>query len=267
MSKIRDVRSSLERMKQYMALRGLRPNTVSTFFRCARGFLTHVGKVPAKITTDDVEGFLLDLARRGRSPGTRNVKLAAVRCLLSATLGPASRVITAAIPNAKRPHRCPEILSGSEVARLFEATDSPKYRAIFMLAYGAGLRVSEITALRVCDIDSERMIIHVPEGKTGPRHVVLSPRVLAALRTYWKAARPKGPELFPGGRGQRPGTRLTRESVNRVLAKAGRKAGIQKRVHPHMLRHYVESPVMPSEPLDLARSTAISSAGGLADSA
>ena len=237
MSKIRDVQSSLERMKQYMVLRGLRPNTVNTFFRCARGFLNHVGKVPAKITTEDVEGFLLDLARRGRSPGTRNVKLAAVRCLLLATLGPAGRAITAAIPNAKRPHRCLEILSGSEVARLLQATDSSKYRAIFMLAYGAGLRASEITALRACDIDSKRMLIHVPEGKTGPRHVMLSPRVLAALRTYWKACRPKGPELFPGGRAQRPGTRLSRKSINQVLTKVGRKAGIKKRVYPHMLRH------------------------------
>jgi integrase/recombinase XerD len=228
---------SLDRMKQYMVLRGLRPNTVNTFFRCARGFLNHVGKVPAKITTDDIEGFLLELANRGRSPRTRNVNLAAVRCLLMATRGPASRAITAAIPNAKLRHRCPEILSGSEVARLLDATDSPKYRAIFMLAYGAGLRVSEITALRVCDIDSARMMIHVPEGKTGPRHVMLSPRVLAALRTYWKAARPAGPELFPGGRCQHPGTCLTRESINRVLAKVGQEAGIQKRVHPHMLRH------------------------------
>jgi integrase/recombinase XerD len=237
MSETSVVQSSLDRMKKYMALRGLRPNTVNTFTRCARGFLTHAGKVPLEITTADVEEFLLDLARRGRSPRTRNVNLAAARCLLSAILGPASRAITAAIPNAKRPRRCPEILSGSEVARLLDATDSPKYRAIFMLAYGAGLRVSEITALRVCDIDSERMLIHVPEGKTGPRHVMLSPRVLAALRAHWKAARPKGPELFPGGRGQRPGTRLTRESINRVLSKVGRKAGIKKRVHPHMLRH------------------------------
>lgn len=213
MSKSSDVQISVERMKRYMELRGLRPNTVNTFTRCARRFLTHAGKLPSAIATADVEDFLLDLARRGRSPRTRNVNLAGIRCLLLATLGPASRAITAAIPNAKHPHRCLEILSGSEVGRLLEATDSPKYRAIFMLAYGAGLRVSEITALRACDIDSERMLIHVPEGKTGPRHVMLSPRVLAALRADWKAARPKGPELFPGGRVQRPGTRLAEAST------------------------------------------------------
>jgi len=237
MSKPSDVEKSIERMKVYMELRGLRPNTVYTFTYCARRFLVHVGKPPRAVTTHDVEEFLLDLHRKGRSPRTRNVNLSAVRCLLAATIGDKSRIITAGIPNAKRPRRCPEILSGSEVARLLAATESPKYRAIFMLAYGAGLRVGEITALQVPDIDSQRMLLHVREGKTGPRHVMLSPLVLEALRTYWKAARPVGPELFPGGRSQRPGTQLTRESIHRVLAKVARTAGIQKRVHPHLLRH------------------------------
>jgi integrase/recombinase XerD len=246
MSETDDLQGSLNLMRQYMKLRGLKPNTVSTFTRCARSFLAHVGKAPAETTTDDVREFLLRLAGRGRAPRTRNVNLAAVRCLLTASLGRASRTITADIPNAKVQRRCPEILSGSEVARLLDATDSPKYRAIFMLAYGAGLRVSEITSLRISDIDSKRMLLHVPEGKTGPRHVMLSPLVLSALRNYWKVARPQGPELFPGGRKQRPGTRLTRESIHKVLAQVGRKAGIKKRVHPHMLRHYAESPVMPS---------------------
>jgi integrase/recombinase XerD len=237
MSESSDVQKSVERMQIHMELRGLRPNTTYTFANCARRFLAYVGKPPTAVTTEDVEGFLLDLARRGRSPRTRNVNLAAVRCLLAAALGDASRIVTAGIPSAKRPHRCPEILSGSEIVRLLAATDSPKYRAIFMLAYGAGLRVSEITSLFTSDIDSERMLIRVRAGKTGPRHVMLSPRVLAALRAYWKAARPQGPELFPGGRRQRPGTQLTRESINRVLAKVAQKAGIHKRVHPHQLRH------------------------------
>jgi site-specific recombinase XerD len=127
-------------------------------------------------------------------------------------------------------------VGSSEVALLLAATDSPKYRAIFMLAYGAGLRVSEITALQVADIDSQRMLIHVREGKTGPRHVMLSPRVLEALRAYWKTARPKGPSLFPG-RSRSANPSLSREAVNRVLLKVARKAGIHKRVYPHMLRH------------------------------
>jgi integrase/recombinase XerD len=237
MSDTSDIEKSIERLQIHMRLRGLRPNTIRTFTGCAARFLTHVGKPPAEVTTRDVELFLLELVRRGRSALARSVYLCAVRYLLTATLGDAGRGITAAIPHGKRPRRCPEILSGSEVARLLDATDSPKYRAIFMLAYGAGLRIGEITALRACDIDSERMLLRIPEGKTGPRHVMLSPRVLLTLRAYWKSARPKGPELFPGGRAQRPGTRLSRKSINKVLAAVGRKAGIKKRVHPHMLRH------------------------------
>lgn len=232
-----DPKKSLDQMKVFMELRGLQPNTVYTFALCARRFLAHAGKAPADIKAADVESFLLDLTRKGRSPQTRNVNLSAVRCLLFATLGSDSRVITAGIPNARVRRRCPEILSGTEVERLLAATDSPKYQAIFMLAYGAGLRVGEITALQAEDIDSKRMLIHVREGKTGPRDVMLSPRVLVALRTHWKSAGLTGPELFPGGRSPRPGTQLTRESVQKVLAKVVRKAGIQKRVHPHTLRH------------------------------
>ena len=234
MSDPTDIQNCLERMKIYMELRGLRPMTVYTFAGYARRFLSHVGKTPTAVTAADVESFVFDQCRKGRAPRTRNAALAAVRCLLFATT---CTDATASIPRAKVPRLSPAILSGSEVARLFAATDSPKYGAIFALAYGAGLRVGEITALQIADIDSERMQIHVRAGKTGARHVMLSPRVLEALRTYWKAARPKGPELFPGGRSQRPGTQLTRESIHKVLVTVARKAGIKKRVHPHMLRH------------------------------
>jgi integrase len=237
MSDAHDTDKSLDQMKTFMELRGLQPNTVYTFALCARRFLAHAGKMPTDIKAADVESFLLDLTRKGRSPQTRYVNLSAVRCLLFATVGDDSRVITAGIPNARVRRRSPEILSGTEVERLLAATDSPKYHAIFMLAYGAGLRVAEITALQAPDIDSQRMLIHVREGKTGPRDVMLSPRVLEALRTHWKAAGLTGPELFPGGHSKSPGTQLTRESIGRVLAKVARKAGIQKRVHPHTLRH------------------------------
>jgi site-specific recombinase XerD len=125
-------------MKTFMELSGMRPKTVSAFTDCARRFLAHAGKALTAIKTADVESFLLDLARKGRAPQTCNVNLAAVRCLLSANLCSDSHVITAGIPNARRPRRCPEILSGTEVERLLATTDSPKYRAIFMLAYGAG---------------------------------------------------------------------------------------------------------------------------------
>ena len=100
MTEPNDVQSSLDRMKIHMKLRGLRPNTVSTFARCARRFLAHTDKAPADVTSTDVESFLLDLVRKGRSPRTRNVNLAAVRCLLAATTGGNA---TAGIPRAKVP--------------------------------------------------------------------------------------------------------------------------------------------------------------------
>ena len=131
----------------------------------------------------------------------------------------------------------PDTLNGAEVPRLFEAATSPKYKAIFMLAYGAGLRVSEVGALQVGDIDSGRMLIRVPEGKTGQRYVMMGDRVLATLRDYWRAERPSGPELFPGFRSGRRGTRLTRAAIHKVLRKAVLQAGITKRISPHGLRH------------------------------
>ena len=97
MSESSDIQKSVERMQIHRELRGLRPNTTYTFANCTRRFLAYVGRSPTAVTTEDVEGFLFDLVRRGRSPRTRNVNLAAVRCLLAAALGDASRIVTAGI--------------------------------------------------------------------------------------------------------------------------------------------------------------------------
>ena len=228
------VEKCLSRMRKWMALRGLAPNSVSTYVRCARQFLAHVDRTLATVKRTDIEGYLHTLVDKAHSPGTRNVQLGAIRCLLLSTV---RRDPSATIPRAKVPRVVPQILSGTEVARLLAATTSLKYRAIFMLAYGAGLRVGEITTLDTSDLDSQRMLIRVREGKTGQRYVMMSPRLLAALRRYWKAYRPPGTELFPGYAKQRAGTQLSRESIHRVLAKAARAAGIKKHVSPHTLRH------------------------------
>lgn len=229
-----DIERCLQRMRRWMALRALAPNSVATYVRCARQFLAHVDRPLAAVTRRDIEGYLHTLVAKARSPRTRNVQLGAIRCLLLAT---GRRDRTAAIPRAKVPRVVPEILSGTEVTQLLAATTSLKYRVIFMLAYGAGLRVGEITTLETSDIDSQRMLIRVRDGKTGQRYVMLSPRVLTALRQYWKAYRPPSTELFPGYATPRAGTQLTRESIDRVLRKAAHAAGIRKHVSPHTLRH------------------------------
>ena len=224
----------LQRMRVWMELRALAPVTVSVYLRCARRFIEHVGRPLGTIKTKEVEQYLLDLVRRNRSPRTRNVNLAAIRCALRATL---RRDPAKGIPQAKVERRSPEILSGSEVKRLLDATTSAKYRAVFLLAYGAGLRVSEVAALEITDIDSERMLIHVRTGKTGPRYVMMSPLVLEALRAYWRQYRPTGPQLFPRGPAGKKQTHLSRNQIHKVLVKVARQAGITKTVSPHTLRH------------------------------
>lgn len=222
---------ALGRMQTRLELRGLRPRSVETYQRAARQFLDAVGKLPSRVTRRDVERYLVGLAHAGKSASTRNVALASIRFLLQATT---RRDVTATIPRVKKERRLMTVLSVEEVQRLLDATESAKYRAIFMTAYGAGLRVGEVQHLRIEDIDSARGLIHVRYGKTGERYVPLSGRLLEALRDYYRAHRPKGPKLFPG-RGKE--AVLSRSAISRVLCKVVERAGIDKRVTPHTLRH------------------------------
>lgn len=133
-------------MREHMEVRGLTAVSISIYQRCARRFMKHVAKPLEAVTGEDVEQYLLGLVRAARRPQTRNVNLAAIRCLLRATL---RRDPAAELRPAKVSRRAPEILSGTEVAKLIDATTSTKYRAIFMLAYGAGLRVGEVSELEI----------------------------------------------------------------------------------------------------------------------
>ena len=148
--------------------------------------------------------YLLDLRDAGRAEATRNLSLVSIRALLTATT---DRDVTEAIPRAKEPRTMVVVLTGTEVERLLAATESPKYRAIFTTAYGAGLRIGEVRHLHVGDIDSRRGLIHVRYGKNGERYAPLGRRVLGALRDYYRAVRPAGPELFPGGHRGKAGAR------------------------------------------------------------
>jgi site-specific recombinase XerD len=126
-------------------------------------------------------------------------------------------------------------LSGTEVEKLLEAMGSVRFRTIALTAYGAGLRIHEVCALEVGDIDPRRMLLRVRSGKGGKeRYVMLSTRLLTALRTYWRVARPPGPALFPG---RRVGTTVSASSVRNALQRAGELCQLAKRVTPHVLRH------------------------------
>lgn len=226
---------ALDRFRRSLELRRLRPNTVATYGWRARQFLERVDKAPRSVTRNDVEKYLLGLQGAGRSASTCNLTLAAIRYLLRANT---RKDVTTTIPLAKCPRRQVSVLSGSEVERVFGHTKSTKYRAIFMLAYGAGLRVGEICHLRVEDIESGRGLIRIREGKTGERYAPLGGRVLEALRAYYKEHRPAGPELFPGrSPSGMPGSVLTRNAISKVLKKVVKEAGIEKRATPHTFRH------------------------------
>jgi integrase/recombinase XerD len=138
------------------------------------------------------------------------------------------------IPAPKREKRLPVVLSQEEVSRFFENLPNLKHRALIMTAYATGMRVSEVTSLRVADIGSDRMMIRVELGKgRKDRYVMLSPNLLELLRAYWKVARPAD-WLFPG---RRPGTHLTTKRVHQVCVKASTAAGLTQRAHVRALRH------------------------------
>jgi integrase/recombinase XerD len=228
MGKVRD------KMIEDLRLQGCAPSTCEAYLHDAHAFVAYHRKPPEQMGEPEIREFLLHLEAKQKSTSTRRVYAAALKFLYGVTLQQPE--LAAKIVGPKRiTQRLPDILSRDDVEVLIEATDSLKHRAITMIAYGAGLRVGEVCALRVEDIDSQRMVIHIRQGKRKrDRYVILPERVLLMLRTYWKAERPKGPFLFPGGR---PGTCISISSVQKHLDRMATKAKLTKHVSPHVLRH------------------------------
>ncbi len=227
-----------ERMDEDMAMRGLSPNTRKTYLQCVGVFVRWFKRSPRELGAEHVRAFLLDLLRvKKRAASTIATYVGALRFLFFVTLR-RTDLCFADLPRPKIPMRLPTVLDVAEVAKLLGAISSLKHRAIVMLAYGSGLRVSEACRLRVDQIDSARMVIVIREAKRGrERHTVLGPRLLAALRAYWKAVRPKGPYLFPSARAGTAAPTMTRAAVSKALKMAVAAAGLKKRVSPHTLRH------------------------------
>jgi site-specific recombinase XerD len=201
-----------------------------------RSLSEHSGRCPSELKPAHVEEFLLYLAReRGLAAQTRNQYAAGLRFFFGTTLG--HRDWIASVPLARRPKLLPVVLSGTEVERLLSAIDSVTHRAIAMLCYGAGLRVSEACGLRVQDIDGTRRLLLIRHGSKRDRHrqVPLSPRLHDELRRYYREKRPAAPYLFPG-HGAVPGP-ITAAAFHRAITKAVGVAGIHKRVSAHVLRH------------------------------
>lgn len=224
-----------EQMATELRLRGMSPITQRMYLGCVARFAAYHHRSPAQLSETEVRAFLDHLLRdRGMRPATLRVYGAALRFLYDTTLRRPAVMRRIPYPRGG-PERLPEVLSPAEVAQLLRAVPSLKHRAMVMAAYGAGLRVSELCALTVADIDSARMLVRVRDGKGAKdRYVMLSPRLLAILRAYWRHRPPRGPYLFPS---PRPGQPLSRKAVWHMLRRAARRARLRKRVTPHTLRH------------------------------
>jgi site-specific recombinase XerD len=222
-----------KQMVDALELRGVSPKTVKLYVDCVSRFARHFGKSPEKLGAEEVRSYLLYLVHEQKVAwGTYKQALAALRYLYRWVLNRGEVVQDIRAPKPER--RLPVVLSFDEVHRFFAAIPSFKHRTLLMLAYAAGLRISEAASLRVADIDSQRMVIRVVQGKRKKdRYTILSPLMLQMLRHYWWAARPQD-YLFPG-RGK---NRYVRSStVQRACIDAQQRAGLAKGVTPHTLRH------------------------------
>ena len=221
-----------QRMIEDMTIRNMTPGTQKVYIRAIKNFSLYFGRSPDKLTFDDVRQYHLHLASRGLEAQTVNQILCALRFLYGTTLGKTN--VADHIPLARRSDRLPAILSREEVASFLKAIPSLKYRTAFSTIYAAGLRVSEAVSLTIKDIESERMVIHIRQGKgRKDRYVMLSGQLLDLLRIYWKSAKPQH-WLFPGASPEHP---LTTRQFQRVFRVAADAAGFDDTVTVHTLRH------------------------------
>jgi site-specific recombinase XerD len=220
-------------MDRELRIRGLTENTRKSYLGTMRGLIRYFMRPPDQLTAEDIKRYQLFLAQERRVTwSTFNLRVCAIRFFYRHVLPVPWEVEQ--IPYQRTGKRLPVVLSGQEVIALLEAATNLKHRAILMTLYAAGLRASESVHLRPADIDSQRMMIRVAQGKARKdRYVMLSVKLLETLRRYWRQQRPRT-WLFPG---QDPGAPLTRGSVDHFFAAVKQRAGIRKPVSPHSLRH------------------------------
>ena len=221
-----------QRMIDDMTIRKMAPKTQADYIRAVKNFTDFLGRSPDTASPEDLRRFVLHLSQTGVSAPTQNATVTGLRFFFEVTLR--RRGATDHLPFVRQPRKLPVILSPEEIARLLDAAPNLKYKAALGVAYGAGLRVSEVVSLKISDIDSARMVIRVEQGKgRKDRYAMLSEHLLGLLRAYWRESRPRG-WLFPG---RNPVDPLTTRQLRRVCHDVAQTAGIDKRVSMHTLRH------------------------------
>jgi integrase/recombinase XerD len=220
------------RMIEDMTVRNFLEKTQKDYIRHVKNLTAFLGRSPDTATAEDLRRYQLHLTDTGVRPPSINSAVSALRFFFSVTVDRPD--VTKPLTFVAEPRKIPVVLSPAEVARVLEAAPGPKDKAALSAAYGAGLRVSEVVALKVSDVDSRRMLLKIEQGKgRKDRLAMLSPQLLELLRDWWRIAR-LPVWLFPG---QDPVNPLTTRQLNRAVHAAAQMAGIAKRVTPHTLRH------------------------------
>ncbi|MGH9575802.1 MAG: tyrosine-type recombinase/integrase [Terriglobales bacterium] len=216
-----------------LVVRGMAVRTREAYLGAVAGLAKYYGRRPDRVSEAEVQKYLLHLIQeRKLAWSSCNVAAQGLKFFYRVTLKRSEAQFV--IPRARQPQKLPQILSREEVAALLAKTVNLKHRAVLMTAYGAGLRLNEICHLKVSDIDSARMTLRVEQGKGAKdRYTLLSPRLLAELRRYWTAHRPRE-WLFTARDGVRP---IYDQTVQRIFYGAKDRAGITKQCGIHGLRH------------------------------
>ncbi|CAL8478954.1 tyrosine-type recombinase/integrase [Caballeronia sp. S22] len=233
-----DVSPMRQRMTDDMRMRQLSPKTQANYLRIVREFARYLKRSPDTATVEDLRNYQLYLVDHGTSPISLNAAITGLKFFFEVTLQKPE--LMARMQPVRVPRVLPVILSPDEVRRLIAATGNLKHQTALSLAYGTGLRASEVVSLKVGDIDSQRMTLRVEQGKgRKDRYAMLSPVLLERLRVCWRVARsqgkmPDGGWLFPG---LDPVDPLTPRQLNRAICAAAEAVQIDKRVSMHTLRH------------------------------
>jgi integrase/recombinase XerD len=221
-------------MTEDMQVRNLSPHTQASYVQQVSLFARYFSQSPELLGPEEIRSYQVYLTNEKKlSPGSILIAVAALRFLYKVTLHKDWR-FEEIIPAPKKPQKLPVVLSPEEVLQFLSCVQSIKHRTILTICYAAGLRISEAISLRVTDIDSQRMVIRVEQGKCQKdRYVMLSPKLLQTLRNWWRVDKPKQ-WLFPG---DRVGSHITKDAVELACQKAHRRCGIPKPITPHSLRH------------------------------
>jgi len=226
------------RMIDDMRMRKLQEKTQIGYIRAVRKLAAFLGRSPDTATAEDLRRFQLYLVESGCSPITLNATITGLKFFFDVTVGRFE--VMAKMQAVHVPQKIPVVLSREEVAHLLAAVHNVKHHTALSVAYGAGLRASEVISLKVGDVDGQRMTLRVEQGKgRKDRHAMLSPVLLERLRAWWRVGRAQG-KLLPGGwlfPGMDPTDPLTARQLNRCIHAAALAAGIDKRVSMHTLRH------------------------------